>query len=85
MERYRIVHRQWFDEKASPTKEVWLVEEWRRGLFGYRWKALSQSNWDAYEPYNTQTEFSSLEDAKACIERMRAGAARLEYVHTVVQ
>lgn len=82
-DEFRIVHQQYFNEKAVVTMEHWQVQQWKRGHFaGYRWKALGQYYYGgAWGP----TQFSSLEDARACIEKIKAGNPRCEWVANPVE
>lgn len=80
---YRIVRREWYDEKGAVAQAMWHVEEWRRGWFREAWRPLKHGVCYGMDCFDTTTEFDSLEDAKACIERLKAGAPRQTNVMTI--
>ena len=77
---FRICHCRWFNEKAEVTIELWRIEERTRGIFGYSWKTLGAHHWSSGGSYWMPTEFESLEDARAAIERIKNRMPRNEWV-----
>lgn len=73
---YRIVRLQYFNEKAVVSIERWIIERRVRGWFGKRWRRLRREYGD--------DEFDSLDDARACIQRLKSGAPRHKWTRAVI-
>ena len=82
---FRIVHRQYFDKKALPYSEHWIVEEWRRGWFKEAWRPLKYTICSEGSCYKMTTEFKSQNDAQGCIERIIGGTPTGGWVRKVEQ
>ena len=83
--RYRIVHKQWFDEKALPGQEHWIIETLRLGLFGDKWKPVKHFECYGMDAYKVTTEFKSVDETREMIERLQADTPVTTWVSTVVE
>lgn len=85
MSEYRIVRRQYFDMRAICTMDAYYVERWQRGWFsGYSWRPLEHCVGGPGDSYAVPTDFKTVDDARAFIERLKAGVPRFQHVKTVV-
>ena len=82
---YRIVHKQWFDEKALPDREHWIIETLYAGLFGDKWKPVKHRVCYGGDCSKRITEFKSVDEARQMIKRLRADTPVTEWVSTIVE
>ena len=83
--RYRIVHKQWFDEKALPDREHWIIETLYAGLFGDKWKPVKHLVCYGGDCSKRTTEFKSVDEARQMIGRLQADTPVTKWVSTVVE
>lgn len=77
---FRIVNCRYFNEKAEVTIEHWSVQQWTKGLLGYSWKTIGGQRYSSGGSYFVPAEFKSLEDARACLERIKNKTPRNEWI-----
>lgn len=83
---YRIVHQQYFDEKAVQTSENWIIETLHLGLFGDKWKRLKHTAYCGWgDSVNVTTSFESQDEAREVVGRLAEGQPRSEWTETVVE
>ena len=77
----RILNHKRYDEKCRLANEWWTIEEWRKGLFKWRWYVIDECGYDI----RTAVEFKTLEEAQEVLDRIKHGDPRDTVVSIIAE